>query len=851
MRASLSSGWWLFGLALFLGAGLTGNTPAVAQPPALSLCSCDELSQCSGGELDTQNVKEGKAALRWDHSKSVYLNLNGITPDWKAYNRLSFWMYSPKATKARFMMIVPSENPKTEGSDYYMHDIVVDFTGWKQFSYAIPRDFDAAREPRGWDQIDGMNFTASGWDNTPDPNTCVTFDDFKLSWEAPPVGPKTTDAEFFASLNLDYPGLERTKALVQAGDLAGAKAAYVKYLKVRETPRYYVNWRDKPEPDKRPANPDTRGADQALKHLYYVCDVPLQFEDKIDWEANPTNPFNPEWTWQFGRHSWWSGLGRAYWNTGDEKYAQEWVWELRSWIHDNFLPERVNNSVGSRWRTIECGIRLQGSWPQAFYYFLSSPTFTDDDVVMMVKSMAEQAQYLYNYPTGGNWLTMEANGMCHVGVLFPEFKQAQTWREEAVKRLYTELDNQVYPDGAQKELTTGYHYVALGNFLDLARICMFNNISLPENYVSKLERMWAYGMWAMMPDRTLPYLNDAWNVNVPGTLRQALEYFPQREDFRWIATDGKEGRQPDHLSHFFPWAGWSVMRTGWGRDDNYMLFDVGPFGLGHQHEDKLAMVLSAYGKYLLVDVGSYAYERSAMRSYVVGPWAHNIVAVDGLTQARRNVRSSNVNTEPQTNPFHTTAAFDYCEGVYDDGFGPKNELKVVQRRQVLFVKPEYWVVVDTLTPPDAAEHQYASHFHLGTADAQASGATASTLGDSANLHILTAGRQPAVADIVKGQETPYYLGWIGTHGVGNKHPMPVARFTWKATGVTQTVYLLYPTRPGQECPVRQFHLLPGDGLKAEIQFADGRRDVMDLGADWQVTRYAADGAVSAVLKVEP
>ena len=757
------------------------------------------------------------------------------------------------------MLIIASENDKTEGMDYYSAAIEVDFEGWKKHEFGIPDDLGRSRGPLGFDKIGGFRFTASGWGNTPDPNTTVIVDDIKLTWEAARLGPRMTDEGFFEALNLDYPGLEKTKQAVEAGDLQAAKAAFVKHIKSREKPKYFLDWRETPSPEKRPAKPNTRGADQALEHVYTITSVPLQFQDKIDWRANPTEPFDPEWTWQFGRHHWWPALGKAYWETGDEKYAEEFVWELRSWVRDNPMPRRVSNSVGSRWRTIECGIRLAGSWQRAFAYFLSSPSFTDEDVVMMIKSMAEQAEYLHKYPMSGNWLTMEANGMGHVGVLFPEFKRARAWREDAIERLHVELDKQVYPDGAQIELSTGYHYVSLGNFLGLARICMFNDVPLPDDYIAKLERMWAYGMWAMMPDRGLPPVNDAWGANVPRTLEQALEYFPEREDFRWIATDGREGAPPDHLSHFFPWAGWGIMRSGWGREDNYLFFDVGPFGYGHQHEDKLAFQIAAYGKRLLIDVGSYRYDTSKMRRYVVGPYAHNIVFVDGKPQKRRGLRDTYVNKEPQTNPWHTTEALDYCEGIYDNGFGNKNELKVTHKRQILFVKPEYWVVLDTLTPEDEAEHEYAALFHLGTEEAEAKDASVRTLGDEANLHIHAIGGGEVRAEIVKGQEEPYYLGWIGTHGVGNRRPIPVARFTWKASGESKLLYVFYPTRPGESPPSFAAHtggLSQPQPLCAQLDFADGRQDVIRItvGEDgretWRVDRLRAPGGdVEATIKL--
>jgi len=821
-------------------------------PEPLVLSACDSTDDWTGGTLVADPVKEGSGAILWDHGKSDRLVLRTVPGDWKPYNTLSFWMYSPKATGSRFMLIIASENPKTDGADYYSAAIIVDFTGWRQYTLSFLDDLGENRTPMGWSQVGGLNFTASGWDNTPNPETRVVIDDLRLTWEAARLGPRMTDEQLFAALNLDYPGLEETKRLVEAGDLGGAKAAFVAHLKTRERPRFYVNPADIPAPDERPAKPDTRGADAALEQRYTVMGVTLQFEDEIDWRANPTDPFSPEWTWQFGRFHWWSSLGRAYWDTGDEKYVRQFVKELRSWVHVNLMPGKSDNSVGSRWRTIECGIRLAGSWPNAFFRFLPAESFTVDDIILMVKSFAEQADYLHRYPTGGNWLTMEANGMGHVGVLFPEFKRAETWRTDAVARLYRELDTQVYPDGPQKELTTGYHYVALGNFLGLVRICMFNDVPVPEDYIAKLERMWEMGMWAMTPDRTLPHVNDAWFVNVPGELKRALEYFPGREDFRWIATDGKEGVPPDHTSHWFPWSGWAVMRSGWDRDDSYLFFDVGPFGMGHQHEDKLAFVVHAYGSDLLVDVGSYAYDRSAMRAYVLSPQAHNTVLVDGGGQHRRARRNTFINSEPQDNPWHSTDALDFISGEYADGFGTSNDETVTHRRAILFVKPDYWLVLDTLVPSDAETHRYEALFHFGPENAEAAAARAWTVGDRANLQLLAAGAQ-VTAQIVKGQEKPYYLGWIGKHGLDGRRPMPVARFTWDAAGESRVLYAVYPTPPGEESPVESFKQVPADaGLSAELRFRDGRRDVVSIEGDkWRVERHSPTGEVVSVLTVEP
>ena len=131
-------------------------------------------------------------------------------------------------------------------------------------------------------------------------------------------------------------------------------------------------------------------------------------------------------------------------------------------------------------------------------------------------STLEHGRYLRRYPTSGNWLTMEMNGLYHVGVLLGFVREASDWRRFALSRLLSELDTQIYPDGAQIELTPGYHNVALRSFLGPVDIAGAYGYHLPDDYLARLERMFEYNMWVMRPDRDAPRWNDSWHVGRQG-----------------------------------------------------------------------------------------------------------------------------------------------------------------------------------------------------------------------------------------------------------------------------------------------------------------------------------------------
>ena len=169
-------------------------------------------------------------------------------------------------------------------------------------------------------------------------------------------------------------------------------------------------------------------------------------------------------------------------------------------------------------------------------------------------------------------------------------------------RLRQELEWEVYPDGVQIELAPTYHEVTRRNCAALFKIAKLNKVPMPEDYLQWLERMYEYCLKAMTAERRLPPLNDSAYVPITRTLLEGAEFF-DRKDFLWAATFGKQGKKPDFTSVAFPWAGQYVMRSGWGEDDLYLMFESGPFGTGHQHEDKLSMFVYGLGRVLLTEAG--------------------------------------------------------------------------------------------------------------------------------------------------------------------------------------------------------------------------------------------------------
>lgn len=641
-------------------------------------------------------------------------------------------------------------------------------------------------------------------------------------------GPRVTETEFFAALDLERPELAMVKAAVQRKDSGAAQHALSEHLRHRQKP----GWEFNPLAIKDDPKYHSGTADRALTHKFSSIGIEWQFGEKIDWAFNPTTqpdsrwPRNHEWTWQLSRHSAWLELSRAFYHTGDEKYAREFVAELKSWVRDCPVPlDKADNGAYSRWRTIEAGIRTGSVWPEMYHRLLGSKAFDDEAIVLLLTSILEHGRYLTKFHTSGNWLTMEANGLYHCGALFPEFKEAAQWRQTALDRLYHELDVQVYPDGAQVELAPGYHGVTVQNFLGPVTLVPLTGCEVPKDYLGKLERMFDYFLYSMQPIRQTAPLNDSGAGDVVRWLDKGSKLFPQREDFKWAASEGKAGKAPAHTSHLFPYAGQFVLRSGWDRDAAWLCMDGGPYGYGHQHEDKLSVILTAYGKPLLVEGGVYTYDASDWRRYVLSSRAHNVVLVDGQDQNRhKEPRETYVVKQPLPHVWESNDTFDHAAAVYEEGYGSKAARVVRQVRHVYFFKPDLFVVLDELESRDGKPHEYQSLFHLDAKEAVVDGLKVSTTEKGPNLTIIGVGLDDV--RIVKGQKEPVVQGWLPDHGgYGAIKPIPTAIYRKTGSGKVVSAYVLCPARAAGTCPVTGARLM---GNELRLTLASGQEKILKL-----------------------
>lgn len=572
---------------------------------------------------------------------------------------------------------------------------------------------------------------------------------------------------------------------------------------------------------------------------------PIAFTTGIDWMHRPQG--NIDWMWDLNRHAYFETLGRAYWYTGDERYARKFRHLLLDWLACN--PADIDQP---NWGSVfEVAFRIC-AWVWAFHYFRSSPAFDDEVCRAFLKGLLAHGRYLaFNIElhVPNNHLLLEARALVVLGILFPEFKEAARWRRRGLEILYREVRAQVCPDGVHGERSSHYHRVIAGDLLELLVLMANNDLPLDRDLVAAFSRMVEFELWLTKPDGSIPLLGDATLADTHLRFSAASDgpIFLNRTDLAnvapppgessvWLLGPKRIASRPASTpkasltSRAFPHGGYFVMRA----ESSYLIFDCGPFGYkpmpNHGHADALSFDLYAGGRTLLVDPGVYSTSLgSDWRNFFRGTRAHNTLTVDGLDQ------STLIDTRRVYRPAVSTLyrwiagdQFDFVDGSHN-GYTRLPD-PIVHRRQIFFVKPEYWIVIDVLT--GRGRHRFDAYFHL-MPDA-ASGLDAGSKALWANgIGIIPLDSSELQAEIVAGSTDPIQ-GWVSFYS-GEKQAAPVLRYTREGGVPLEFCTVLYPNVAGENRSVAVTALpVSVDGRSADAARLTGLRIEVGAHVDYLV-----------------
>ncbi|GHB83063.1 alginate lyase family protein [Persicitalea jodogahamensis] len=606
--------------------------------------------------------------------------------------------------------------------------------------------------------------------------------------------------------DLDTPGMEKVKQAHQNGDLVQACKYLLAYYKSGNT----ANFLRKPLPSA--SNKTVAEADTILNYIFIVQnvrgEVPLLSDGHRDWYYKGPNN-DKEWAWLSNRHSQLLEVFNTYQDTGNPKYARYIDAFLRDFILKS-MPYPAVKSGTSVWRGLEVAARVK-VWSRIFYGLIDSPYLSPATQLLMLSSLPDHAHYNRYFHAGNNWLTMEISALATVATNFPEYRNADEWLTYAIATMTESMQGQVYADGIQTELTSHYHQVALANFELFKDICDRANRPLPDFFNETIVKMYDYMARTVRPDGFRLLNNDGDRGSDRESLLAAAKKYNQPE-WAYLASNGKNGTKPTQgPSYFFPWAGQLVSRSGYEAQAHWSFFDIGPWGSGHQHNDKLHISVSALGRDLLVDAGRFAYTGEVaekFRPYATGSAGHNLVLIDGNGQkpgprlAEESLDNSHVKITPE---------FDYATGQFADF---KNvDGTASHTRALMYVRGEFWVVVDRIRTDKPRKIETLWHWHPDCVVNQEENVI-KTNNPKGNLAVIPVGSKKMDVRFVKGQEQPEIQGWYSPEYNVYSHNTATI-YSADITGDQTFVWLLFPSEG--KVPTMKTKLLAENDEEVQVE----------------------------------
>lgn len=587
------------------------------------------------------------------------------------------------------------------------------------------------------------------------------------------------------------------------------------------------------------------------------CETEVSFPQGIQWDYRHNGDL--EWLVMLNRARYMSDLGQSYWLTGDENYALGYIRILKDWIANNPLTEEeIHGSeaqaynVKDTWRKLDSGIRIT-NWLKGYFCVKQSPHWGEEEDLIFKNSARLHGIYLSiaftSHDRQSNWGFLESNGLLQIALVFPDFAESSAWYSLASERMRQMCKLQVFSDGMHNEQCTMYHHEVLHCLFESVCLAEVNKADLPEELRATLNNMYSASLAFVQPDGRQPMLGDSDNTDIRDVLTRGAVLLKRgdlkRKGYTALDYDGiwyfgsygvdlyeqLEETEPDFCSIHLAQSGYSFMRSSWNDDANYLLFDAGHMDVirAHGHDDLLHISLIAHGTEFLVDPGRYTYMEKDERRYFKESHQHNTLAVDGQTQSVYVDSWNWLHVANPTGRFWNSADdYDYAEAGHDGYWRLTDPVQVF--RQVLFVKPHYWILVDTCFSQE--EHEFTLPFHF------AEGVTV-TAGTAGEIFAASKGVGPALT-ITPLTHDPLMTTQISSSWVARNYNEKVssakASYVKRSKGTTQFISLMYPTQaPSISRPLIQ---------PIEVLDSHGKRVSDEQAVAFQITQ---DGREDAIL----
>jgi hypothetical protein len=550
-----------------------------------------------------------------------------------------------------------------------------------------------------------------------------------LDWAAQPL------AQFLRDPQLADPGSYLTYQRSQL-----APAFFFAAAQRQAYQRCFANW------DGGPTTPLGVSAELVQGKLRYFEHTSADIGFPPDWHTNSftgqRSPADQHWSeiddfgqgdikviWEPSRFSFVYALVRAYWRTGDERYA-EIFWELvEDWREHNPPQLGLNWKCGQ-----ETSFRVM-AWCFGLYGFLHAEMTSPGRVAALAQMIAVSGRRVaanleYALSQRNNHGISEAVGLWTIGVLFPELRLAEQWRNQGRQVLEALGRELIYADGAFVQHSMNYHRLMLHDYVWALRLGELQGSPFSDLLKARVGQAadFLYQAQDVASGHVPNYGHNDGALILPlnncdyrdfRPVIQAARYLctqtrcygdgPWDEDLLWLfgsdATHApiEAAKRSDLQADI---GGYYTLRA----DTGFAFVRCANFRDRPSQADMLHVDLWWRGQNIALDAGTYSYNApDPWNNALASTRYHNTVTVDDLDQmdkAGKFLWLPWLRARVRNHMRSSSGILAYWEGEHN-GY-QRLKSPVSHRRSVLKLGNEHWLVLDALD--GRATHRYRLHW---------------------------------------------------------------------------------------------------------------------------------------------
>lgn len=361
-----------------------------------------------------------------------------------------------------------------------------------------------------------------------------------------------------------------------------------------------------------------------------------------------------------------------------------------------------------------CGITLLDT-RDVISHLINNPYMTPEAFTALMKiSVIRGHEIYYDYQ-----LRIDNLGFVSpdFAVFFPEFAENEDWWRVLNENIRYLLDGGLMiSDGSYIESSNHYQMYVVDHMMLTYKAFVDAGKEPPAGLRDAMETLILYIFNMTEPSMQMTEWGDTTNLggnNTVSKYRTWLEDVPDieiAEYIKYILENGTDGEKPPFTSYFYPVGHLGVFRSDWNKNAIYSFINNRTGGI-HLHPDALSMTVYGYGRRLITDVGLSSYDNDDPVNY----WQRR------ETSAANSIE---INDRPQTAPYasdRSTWADAESEMIINGGFdmfsgwndSNREGTKIWRHsRNVLFVRPEFFIISDLVTPPnDTDVNKYNQTWH--------------------------------------------------------------------------------------------------------------------------------------------